>query len=44
MVVPGLLAMMLVYLRARRLAPVIIAQWPMDILVSFMATTSLLNR
>ena len=44
MVVPGLLAMMLIYLRTRRLAPLIIAQWPMDILVSFMATTSFLNR
>jgi len=44
MVVPGLLAMMLIYLRTRRLAPLIVAQWPMDILVSFMATTSFLNR
>ena len=44
MVVPGLLAMMLIYLRTRRLAPLIIAQWPMDIMVSFMATTSFLSR
>ncbi len=44
MVVPGLIAMMLIYLRTRRLAPLIIAQWPMDILVAFMSTTSLLQR
>lgn len=44
MVVPGLAAMMLVYLRTRRLAPLIIAQWPMDILVAIMTTTTLMNR
>jgi hypothetical protein len=44
MVVPGLIVTMLIYLRTRRLAPMIIAQWPMDILVAFMTTTSLVNR
>jgi len=28
---PGVLAMMLIYLRTRRLAPLIVAHWPMDI-------------
>lgn len=40
MVVPGLTVMMLVYLRTRRLAPVIVAQWPMDIMVAWMTTHS----
>ncbi|MGA2569038.1 MAG: CPBP family glutamic-type intramembrane protease [Terracidiphilus sp.] len=44
MVVPGLVVTMLIYLRTRRLVPMIIAQWPMDILVAFMTTTSLLSR
>ncbi len=44
MVVPGLIVTMLIYLRTRRLAPMIIAQWPMDILVAFMTTTSLVNH
>jgi hypothetical protein len=44
MVVPGLIVTMPIYLRTRRLAPMIIAQWPMDILVAFMTTTSLVNH
>jgi hypothetical protein len=43
-VLPGLIVTMLIYLRVRRLAPMIIAQWPMDILVAFMTTTSLVHR
>ena len=35
---PGVLVMMLVYLRTRRLAPLIIAHWPMDIVASIMTT------
>jgi hypothetical protein len=31
---------MLVYLRMRRMAPVILAQWPMDILVAIMTVNS----
>lgn len=38
MVVPGVVVMMLVYLRMRRLAPLIVAHWPMDILVAWMTT------
>ena len=33
---PGVLAMMLVYLRIRRLTPLIIAHWPMDIVAALM--------
>ncbi len=33
---PGVLALMLLYLRTRRLAPLIVAQWPMDILAAIM--------
>jgi hypothetical protein len=44
MVAPGILVTMFIYLRLRRLTPMIVAQWPMDILVAFMTTTSLLNR
>ena len=44
MVIPGLVVMMLVYLHVRRLAPMIIAQWPMDVLVAVMTTTSVIHR
>jgi len=44
MVVPGIAVTMLIYLRIRRLAPMIIAQWPMDILVALMTTTSVIHR
>lgn len=40
MVAPGILAFMLVYLRIRRMFPVILAQWPMDILVAVMTVNS----
>jgi len=33
---PGVLVMMLVYLRTRRLAPLIVAHWPMDITAAIM--------
>ncbi len=33
---PGLLVMMLLYLRTRRLTPLIIAHWPMDIVAAIM--------
>ncbi len=39
MMVPLIMAMMLVYLRIRRLSPMIIAHWPMDIGVAFMTGT-----
>jgi len=35
---PGVLVMMFVYLRIRRLAPLIFAHWPMDIAVSIMTS------
>jgi hypothetical protein len=38
MVAPGLVAMMLVYLRTRRLPLLIVAQWPMDIVAAAMST------
>jgi hypothetical protein len=38
MVAPGVVVTMLVYLRIRRLAPLIAAHWPMDILVAWMTT------
>ncbi len=38
MVVPGIIVYMLVYLRTRRLAPLIVSQWPMDIVVAVMTT------
>ncbi len=38
MVVPGVIVTMLIYLRTRRLAPFIVAQWPMDIVVALMST------
>jgi hypothetical protein len=34
--VPGALAMMIIYWRTRRLAPLIVAHWPMDIAGAFM--------
>lgn len=40
MVVPAVACTMLIYLRTRRLAPFIVAQWPMDIVVAFMSTVS----
>ncbi len=33
---PGVLVMILIYLRTRRLAPLILAHWPMDILGAIM--------
>jgi len=33
---PGVLMMMLIYLRTRRLAPLIVAHWPMDIVAAIM--------
>ena len=33
---PGVLVMMLIYLRTRRLAPLIVAHWPMDIAAAIM--------
>ena len=44
MVAPGILVTMLIYLRMRRLTPMIVAQWPMDILVALMTTTSVIHR
>ncbi len=41
MMVPILVLVMLVYLRIRRLSPIIIAHWPMDISVAIMTGTSL---
>lgn len=38
MFLPGVLIMMLLYLRTRRLAPLIIAHWPMDIAAAIMTT------
>lgn len=38
MVVPGVACTMLIYLRLRRLAPMIVAQWPADIVVALMST------
>lgn len=38
MVVPGVTLTMLLYLRTRRLAPFIVAQWFMDIVVAVMST------
>jgi hypothetical protein len=35
---PGVLVMMAIYWRTRRLAPLIVAHWPMDILGSLMMT------
>jgi hypothetical protein len=35
---PGVMVMMLVYMRTRRLAPLVIAHWPMDIIASLMAS------
>jgi hypothetical protein len=40
MVAPGIFAFMLVYLRIRRMVPVILAQCPMDILVAVMTVNS----
>jgi hypothetical protein len=40
MIVPGVICTMLIYLRTRRLAPFIVAQWPMDIVVAVMSTGS----
>ena len=40
MIVPGVIGTMLIYLRTRRLAPFIVAQWPMDIIVAVMSTGS----
>ena len=40
MVAPGIVAFMLIYLRIRRIAPLILAQWPMDILVAVMTVSS----
>jgi len=41
MMAPLILVIMLVYLRIRRLSPMIIAHWPMDIGVAFMTGTHL---
>jgi hypothetical protein len=41
MMVPILLLCMAIYLRIRRLSPLIIAHWPMDISVAIMTGTSL---
>lgn len=38
MVAPGLIVMMIVYLRNRRLPLLIVAQWPMDIVAAAMST------
>jgi len=38
MVAPGLAVMMAIYLRTRQLGPMIIAQWPMDIVAAAMST------
>jgi len=38
MVVPGVICTMLIYRRIGRLAPMIVAQWPADILVALMST------
>lgn len=40
MVIPGLIAAMLIYLRTRRLVPMIVAQWPMDIFVAVLTAGS----
>ena len=40
MVVPGIVVMMLAYLRVGRLTPLIVAHWPMDVIVAWMATRS----
>jgi hypothetical protein len=37
MVVPGVTVTMLLYMHIRRLAPFIMAQWPMDIVVALMS-------
>jgi hypothetical protein len=37
MVVPGVTVTMLLYMRIRRLAPFMVAQWPMDIVVAIMS-------
>lgn len=36
---PGVLALMGIYWRTRRLAPLVIAHWPMDLVAIFMTTT-----
>jgi hypothetical protein len=41
MMVPLIMVMMLVYLRIRRLSPLIIAHWPMDLGIAIMTGTSL---
>jgi membrane protease YdiL (CAAX protease family) len=33
---PGVLVLMLIYLRTRRLTPLIVAHWPMDIVAAIM--------
>jgi hypothetical protein len=43
MMVPIVLFCMLVYLRIRRLPPIIISHWPMDLLVAIMTGTHLLG-
>jgi hypothetical protein len=35
--IPGILTLMLIYLRTRRLAPLIVAHWCMDIVGAVMA-------
>ena len=40
MFLPGVVVLMLIYMRTRRLGPLIIAHWPMDILASVMAAFS----
>jgi hypothetical protein len=37
MFLPGIVVLMLLYMRTKRLAPLIVAHWPMDILASLMA-------
>jgi hypothetical protein len=39
MFLPGVLMLMLIYLRTRRLAPLIVAHWPMDIAAAIMTAT-----
>ncbi len=41
MMLPVLIPMMLIYLRIRRLAPLIIAHWPMDLAAAILTGTSL---
>jgi len=41
---PGVVLAVVLYRRIRRLAPIILAHWPMDILVAFMTSTPFLIR